>query len=545
MKAGFKLIRLLIADDEYLVTDSIKYIIERNIKDVEVVGTAGSGREAVEKTMDLKPDVVFMDIHMPGINGIDAIRQIKAVHPDILFVILTAYEYFNYAKEAVNLGVFEYLLKPINRDKVIETISNAGAVILNRKEAVQREIALKEKINRLVPLMEGQLIYTQLFNEGTITDIEFYEEMFDMKINHGYVLLAKLEEAEGAVKEESIKHSLARQKFFDVLRMELKNLARCLVGPPLLDRMIAYVPSDKDIDGYNIRNSAIEMARRAAEKTNRTTDIKYRIGIGRSYCIERFSNSYNEAYMAASVAGGGIVTHFEDTVASAACTDDYPTDREKQLINRIVAGDERGAMEAFEGIYNWLALNCRGDMDRIKSRLIELLFVLHRSIPYVMNEDEASAQRYLNGMLKIQSSSEMMLSFQNQLKRMINAIAVKRQNDLSGLVPKVIKYIEENYHKNISLDDAAKEINLSYHYFSKLFKESVGKSFVDYLTELRIEKSKELLQDAAISIKEICYRTGYSDPNYYCKIFKKVTGMTPTEYRSGITSNEVMNNGTE
>ncbi|WDC85521.1 response regulator [Caloramator sp. mosi_1] len=99
-----------------------------------MVETAGTGREAIEKAIQTKPDIVFMDIHMPGINGIEAIRQIKATNSDIYFVILTAYEYFDYAKEALNLGVFEYLLKPINKTKLIETINNLKNAIENRKK---------------------------------------------------------------------------------------------------------------------------------------------------------------------------------------------------------------------------------------------------------------------------------------------------------------------------------------------------------------------------------------------------------------------------
>ena len=150
------MIKLLIVDDEYIVIESVKFIIENHVKDVEVVGTANTGREAIEKALYLKPDVIFMDIRMPGINGIDAIRQIKNSINEVFFVIVTAYEYFNYAKEAVNLGVYEYLLKPINKNKVIETLNNIQEIIISRRQAVQREMFLKEKINKILPLMEGQ-----------------------------------------------------------------------------------------------------------------------------------------------------------------------------------------------------------------------------------------------------------------------------------------------------------------------------------------------------------------------------------------------------
>jgi two-component system response regulator YesN len=144
------MLKLLIADDEYLVLDSIKMIVSKNIKDVVVVATASTGREAIETSISLKPDIVFMDIHMPGIDGVEAIKQIKKVNNDTMFVIITAYEYFDYAKEALNLGVFEYLLKPVNKNKLIETINNIKINIEMKRSNLIREIELKEKMNRII-----------------------------------------------------------------------------------------------------------------------------------------------------------------------------------------------------------------------------------------------------------------------------------------------------------------------------------------------------------------------------------------------------------
>lgn len=184
------MMKLLIADDEYLVIDSLKYMVEKFARDIEVVGTAKSGREAIEKAMELKPDIIFMDIHMPGIDGMEAIKQIKAINSDIVFVIITAYEYFNYAKEAINLGVHDYLLKPINRGKVVEALDGICAEISSKREAVQREMLLKEKMNKVIPHLEGQFIYSQLFDGNAVKDAGFYEEVFGMGISHGYVMMS-------------------------------------------------------------------------------------------------------------------------------------------------------------------------------------------------------------------------------------------------------------------------------------------------------------------------------------------------------------------
>ncbi|MFZ5968489.1 MAG: response regulator [Bacillota bacterium] len=534
------MIKLMIVDDEHIVIESLKFIIEKHVNDVEIVGTANTGREAIEKAMYLKPDVIFMDIRMPGINGIDAIRQIKETKNDAFFVIVTAYEYFNYAKEAVNLGVHEYLLKPLNKSKVIETLNNIREMVVSKRQAIQREMLLKEKINKIIPHMEGQFIYSQLFNGRVIRDIDFYEEIFGISLQNGYVVMAIVEDRDTDEREESLKDSLAKQKFYDLFSYELKELSACLIGPPLLDRVVAYIPVDSNIDGYEIRNKSIDIAAKVSERINQSMDIRYRIGVGRSYNIHNFSKSCNEAYMAASVYNDELVIHFEDIAFPQRKIDSYPANKEKILTHKMLTGDTRGALEVFEEIFWWLSENYRDDLDKIKSHLIELLIVIKRGVPVEITENDVFEKHYLIEMLKIHDVVELRSSYLNYLKTFMTNIEEFRQQELSGLISQAIKYIHEKYHENISLDDVAKEMNMSYHYFSKFFKESVGKNFVDYLTDLRIEKSKEMLKDPAISVKEICYEIGYSDPNYFSKIFKKVTGMTPTEYRTNLVSQEVI-----
>jgi len=293
--------KLLIADDEYLVLDSLKMIIRKNMKDIDIVATASTGREAIEKAIELKPDIIFMDIHMPGIDGIEAIRQIKAVNSSILFVIITAYEFFDYAKEAINLGVSEYILKPIEKSKVIDTLNNLCNTIKQNRRLLLKEAELKERINRIIPFIESQFVSYQLFTSGTISDIEFYEEIFNINLRQGYALTVLLKNFEGKIKEDNLKLSLEKQNFYEKFSLELKRICPCLIGNPLLDRITAFIPSEKGIDSYEIRNESIKIANRIIDRIKPGTGIEYTIGIGRSYEAGSFNKSCNEAYIAASV----------------------------------------------------------------------------------------------------------------------------------------------------------------------------------------------------------------------------------------------------
>ncbi|SHK36827.1 response regulator [Paramaledivibacter caminithermalis] len=525
------MIKLLIVDDEYIVLEGIKFIVDKYVSDVEVIGTAQTGREAIEKAMEFKPDIIFMDIRMPGIHGIEAVRQIKERINNIYVVIISAYEHFSYAKEAVNLGVCEYLLKPISKNKVIDVLNKLKREILDKRKAMQREIVLMERINKIIPHMENQLIYSLLFGSMELKDIEFYEEIFEMKINHGYVMIGKIIETENQNKEGSLKNSILKQEFYELFSSQLKDMVPCLIGASLIDRIVAYIPIDKEKDSYDARNNAIYIAERISEKIYEKIKISYKIGLGKDYDIEDFTKSYNEAQASLLIPSEEIITHFEDIAPMFKNNYSYPVVMEKRLSHNILIGDVDGSKEIFEDIFNSIILLYGRDIVKVKSKLVELFSVLMREIPYNYEENDFMTQNFLMNIFKIKNIEELRLCFIDFLNSFIRAIALSREKEMDGLITKAVDYIKENYAKDISLDDVAREINMSYHYFSKFFKDSLGRSFIDYLTQLRIDKSKEFLNDRSMSIKEISYKIGYNDPNYFSRIFKKITGITPSEYR--------------
>ncbi|KAB3531117.1 response regulator transcription factor [Alkaliphilus serpentinus] len=533
------MIKLMIADDEHIVIESIKFIVEKFVDGIEVVGSAKSGREAIEKALILKPDIVFMDIHMPGINGMEAIRHIKDFNKEAIFVIISAYEYFQYAKEAVNLGVHEYLLKPINKNKVIETLKNLTQVIEGKRRAMEREMELMEKLNRILPHLEGQFLYSQLFNSSS-KDVMFYENVLGLNLQQGYIMVVSIDSTVAEGKEENIKRSLEKQQLYEILRMELKNHCTSLVAPPLLDRIVAFISSNEESEEYETRNRGIDYAKKVSKAIDKKITLDYRIGLGRSYDIELLSESYNEAYVAATYPSEEKIIHYKDIDWTTPFVDSYPQKREKYLLHNLQMGDMNGTVEAFEEIFLWLTTNGRGDKNYIKSKLIELFILTQRILPNYSDEGKDYYNSYLHLILEIEDLQELKLAYINYLKNTVRRLDEYRKRELRGLIAKAIKYIDDHYKQNISLDDVAKEINMSYHYFSKFFKDSTGKNFVDYLTELRIEKSKQILRDSSINIKEVCFEVGYNDPNYFSKIFKKITGITPTDYRNHALPQEVI-----
>jgi two-component system response regulator YesN len=138
---------------------------------------------------------------------------------------------------------------------------------------------------------------------------------------------------------------------------------------------------------------------------------------------------------------------------------------------------------------------------------------------------------YLPALIQIDNFEHLRKWFLDKVMEACRNIITKREEQTSGAIARAKSFIEENYSRDISLDDVSRFVDISPYYFSKLFKEETGENFIEYLTNIRIERAKLLLQSKEVSIKNICVETGYSDPNYFSRIFKKQVGVTPTEYR--------------
>ena len=150
-----------------------------------------------------------------------------------------------------------------------------------------------------------------------------------------------------------------------------------------------------------------------------------------------------------------------------------------------------------------------------------------------MTYNVSSRHDYLPTVMGLNDMDSLWEWFRDRITNSVTHISNKNTETSNEVVEAAKKYIESNYNKNITLEDVSMRVNISAYYLSRIFKESTGENFIDYLTNLRIERAKELISTTQYSMKEICNMCGYSDPNYFSKSFKKNVGVTPTEYREG------------
>ena len=157
--------KIMLADDEGIVIDSLKFLIQKEFQDECRIEYAKTGRNVIELAEQFRPDIAIMDIQMPGINGIDAMREIRKSNDNVIFIVMSAYDKFDYAQEAIKLGAIEYLTKPMEKNKMIAALKKAMAIVSEEKTRRSNDLLVKEKLETVVPILENGFIYDLLFHE--------------------------------------------------------------------------------------------------------------------------------------------------------------------------------------------------------------------------------------------------------------------------------------------------------------------------------------------------------------------------------------------
>ncbi|WP_167959102.1 response regulator [Anaerosporobacter faecicola] len=527
--------RIMIADDEGIVIDSLKFIIEKEFGQSCRIESAKTGRSVIERADQFRPEIAIMDIQMPGINGIEAMREIKKFNPNILFIVISAYDKFDYAKEAINLGVMDYLNKPIERNKIVSVLKKAMGIIDEEREKRSNELLVKEKLETVVPIIENGFLYTMMFQEYFEEDILNYRQLLGIELEYGFMaVLVCGERQEGNHMTNAVGTSVRIQNSYRDIRETVREyFPEMLVGSVMANKIAMYHPTVKEHFEYNERIEIIEKSRELVRKLKKRMNVIFRIGIGSIRHLHDTLVSYNEA-LTALIDTTNAVAHVDDLPIKCLYADNYPVDVEKRIFEQVEKGDLNGTITSANQFFDWMEENFASHKTDIQLKVLELVLWAER-LAYLsggMTYHFLSRKEYLPTLQKLDSLDTLRTWFVDKLTEACRRIVVKLEEQSVGVVSQAKHYINTHYTKDISLDDVSREVDISPYYFSKIFKEETGENFIEYVTNVRIEKAKELLIGTDYSMKEICCRIGYADPNYFSRAFKKNVGVTPTEYKS-------------
>lgn len=433
------MLKLLIADDEKYDRESITSILNTTFNEQLDISEARNGREAIEISERVRPDIVIMDIKMPGINGLKAIQEIKKFLPNTYFIIITAYDYFDFAVEAVKNNVKEYILKPFSRTELLEKIRQAIEFVNVEKEKRRNEIENQEKLYNLMPILENELSFSIINNSLYSIDYETYMRYLNMDFEKAYSMVVKIKEKTNSENRVESNRETIKFQIGEYIKEYINRKYKSIASYRFTKDLVYFIQIKDDSDDENeARFDTVNLAADIRREVKRIFNVSLKIGIGKCYSsLEHIHKSYREACSCLEYKSDNInVIHFQD-------------------------------------------INCS------------------------LNGKEYSDEKSQN---------------------------IDREK--IALFKEVEQYILDNLKEELDLEKTAAKFNLSSYYFSRSFKETLGYNFCDYINMMRINKAKELLKSDSLSIKEVGYSVGYSDPNYFSKVFKKYEGISPTEFKA-------------
>ncbi|MDO5136542.1 MAG: response regulator [Eubacteriales bacterium] len=525
--------RILLADDEGIMLESLNSIITSSFGSECEIAFAKTGRAVVEKAESFRPDIAFVDIQMPGLSGIQAIKEIRKTNSSILFIIITAYDKFNYAQEAINLGVMEYLTKPVNKKRILEVCSKAMLQVDEARQKRSDDLKIREKLEIVVPIIESGYIYNLLLQEDFHTYQSNYRELLNIVQDYAFMAVVEFgDSVENGVLTNAVGASVRANKFYPEFREIAKGFFNCLVGPVMGNRIVLLVPCEKERAEYEERVEILTKMRNMIHKLEGRIDCKFRGGIGRIRLLEDIKGSYTEALRALRDSSSHVV-HIGDVPIIQDYDGEYPLDLENRYVQRTMEADYTGAAQTANQFFDWMLANYADYREDIEIKVLELVMRVEYSAFFKggVKYGFRYREKYIQDLHGCRDYDGLRSWFLEKTENVCRGMATTKEKESESVVAKARAYIDENYQKDISLDEVSRLVDISPYYFSKLFKQEQGEGFVEYLTRTRMGRALQLLKNPRYSIKEVCGMCGYSDPNYFSRIFKRYEGLTPSEYR--------------
>lgn len=519
--------KILIVDEDQEIIQLIIKLIHNNIEEARVIGYVNTGQEAVIKAEETKPDIIIMELNLGGDNGFKVIEKIRSGLPQVHIVILTQYDYFELVKRAIELGVDDYIVKPISKSLFLDSINKV--IIKRNKEraSIEKESRSAELLRQGYEFARHSFIYSVLFNSKSKDSILEHKKFLELK-DYGYIMCVEfVEQPSNYWYMESLNIQRVNQCIDKVLRDKVPGI----VGPRIANRIIILISTENNEEySFTQREKVMKLADAIIEKLNDQFAIGALIGIGSVQKLFDLHLSYEDALKSLQYdSNENSVVHIADVEENLLLKSIDYREIEEKLIESIKLGKD----EALGYFFSMLDKIKEIRREDIKSKIMELLIVSSHAALTFGKQDELIA--YMDYFEEIKNIEEEEIDSwaTKKFHYIYKTIRTSKDSKISESVNNAIKYIGEHYREELFLEDVSRYVSITPQYFSKLFKEETGYNFVEWIAGIRIEKAKELMSSTNKKVKEICYLVGYNDPNYFSRAFKKTEGISPTEYMNG------------
>ena len=540
------MLKIFLAEDEVIVRETIKRMIPWEDLGFELVGEAADGEMALPLLLRQKPNLLITDIKMPFMDGLTLAKVAKKEIPGLKVVILSGYDDFNYAKQAINIGVEDYLLKPITKNALIERLTE----IRSRYEHEKTQKEYYEKFHREMQAYEknSSRDFFEALVSGSMDMMEIYRRSEKLGLDivaEAYNVLIFTMNCEEDFSGQREGYSEWEAESLELLEEFFSENTSAMLFRCNIFSYGVLIKGQKETIGENTRSCVSEIQRILDRKEQKR---QWFVAAGEP--VERLSQ-IQKSYYSASRAFSQRYLYDEnilyyDEMASMEkknVTEDdstylqkvdvnalNPAILQKFLSNGLLEETENFVKDYFYAIgqepleslvfRNYVTLNVRFSvMSFLKEIGCDTRTLEQEDTEDVLSESSKSLENAIAYAEKIISQ----------------AIALRDQNSGNknrSILKTAVDFIDSHYtEEDMSLNKAANAANVSANHFSALFSQNMGQTFIEYLTNLRMNKAKEYLRCTSMRSSEIAGEIGYKDAHYFSYLFKKTQGMTPSDYR--------------
>ena len=532
-------ISVVIADDEERICRLITALGEWEALGMEVIGTAANGPEALKLLSEKPTDILITDIRMPGLTGIELIEQARELSPAIRFVIISGYAEFTYAQQAIHFGVEDYLLKPINKNQLNETLQRIAGKLLG-EEARKQELTQKEELveSRILEV-RNSLIRDLLIDHTKRLTKEELTEKYDFR-GQGEIycfLLVKLDIARKVAGEMDGDSELAAGEAFlwekvrTILSTQLKELApqRILyLQNHLLYGLLNFREKDEEAVREALRNSVNQFGSlKGIFRSGRLflalgSSVRYTEDLGRS--LESAEKAVGERLLKGE---GRLLTLRE---GRSTLYEKKPLDAYSKMTSAALENyDEEGLLQAARSLWEE-GTGTEGICGYELLALIKqagYMLVMRLDLPDGMGR----LTEYYRECDNCSTASQLLEALERFSSSLLTSVMQSREDDTLRAIRQAKRYLANHFSEQITLEEVSEQSGLSAPYFSTLFKKETGTGFAKYLMGLRIDAAKEMLRESNLSVAQICQRVGYNDVKHFTKVFEQTAGIRPAVYR--------------
>ena len=514
---------VLLVDDEELIREGIFEAVDWNQLNMSVIGQAEDGEEALELYKQFKPQLILTDIKMPFMDGLELVEKVKAQDSNTYIIIISGYDEFQYAQKAIKLGAYDFILKPIDLDYLVEMLQKISFDYAQKKKKEHEEQTMKAKIETSLSILQENFLKDLIFNSVDRAVIKEGMNELQMRDAYNTVLIVQTDDDPKLDGTEQAFHPLIKdilQTEEDVYQLEMNHKE---VVIPLLGESEKLVKAKRSRLTKRIRMDVkapvsiafghiyptLTLLSQAYEEALEALEYKFILGRGQDI-------SYDEVKGKEKEYSSVINSKDYDRIYSFDFTD---KDRIEQDIALLLSDMKKAGRDSY--LYSQMIIST------IYMSAIKALKEMGGNIEEVFHPMEEFKEIASNPTIDMMKDKLV-----KSLFKVADYINDRKFGKYAYIIEKAKLYIQQCLHDpNFSIEAVARYVNISNSYFSILFKQETGQTFVDYLTSLRMEKAKYLLTKSGYRTYEISDMVGFNNSTYFSTLFKKQTGCTPSEYR--------------